>query len=953
MKDIIGQDKQKWLVIIFVIIFIVAVVAYFVIGPARIKSILKGAFEPLLFWVEKTEPIENIQVKSKLKGMGSIYVKNYGQVPDNGVKYYTGFGGKAKTIFRDDSIFYVYGGERLKYFVVGGDLGNPIGEDKTEEKYIYERGDFKSDHIEVYKKIVYKNVYPGVNLEFTSNELGEKSTFVVDPNADYTKIATRLENKNLKLIDYLDDGRLEYEMNGTKLYDEAPICFQLDDDGSKQDVVCKYLLDNKEEVSFRLYEYDKTRTLYIDPTRTGAIIAASGATVNEYGNDIAVNTSNGDYYLVGNTYDATNFVGGVEFDEGGSVGSLDAFLVKFDSAGVKQWTFIAGASAVSTERGSAVAWINDGGEAIYFAGYTSDGANFTAGRTHDGTYGANDGYIVKIDENGSRQWSYIADSIAGGNEYVNDIIVNPNNNSVLATGKAEGSNFTGGGITDTCGTAIWSDEMFILDLNYNGTKDWVSIASGIILAFDSGEAIDYDSGNNVYVSGISSGDFCNDAPVRITEGTAWSDSKAVVVKLDSGGSIQRAFVGYSSVGNDDVAKGISIDRANGDIVYVTGFTEDATNFCNASNRVTQGTLGQKDVFILQLDSNFARQRTFLGGSIASQDDEAFDIKVDSNGDFVIVGYTNSGGSFGGSTARTEEGTLGSSDIFAMKVDWTFTDVWTYIGGSSDGVTEWANGIALNSTDEYYIAGFTNDSANFCDSGGTQDLYGTAGVADAFVLVLEDIILGAATVVTNFESSLGSAGAMLNGNITNTGGGFVEERGFEYGLTTSYTGSTTEVGSFGTGAYFQPLTGLDPNTTYHYRAYVINASGVYFGGDISFTTLPYRDVFMNAVGTAGSEVISSMAPTSDGGYLQAGTTNSYGNATKPIPIISKYDGGGYLQWSRTLDGLGITEIEDITALGGGNGYMVTGSSYSVTTGKQMLLIKLDFYGYTEWSKTIGD
>lgn len=64
----------------------------------------------------------------------------------------------------------------------------------------------------------------------------------------------------------------------------------------------------------------------------------------------------------------------------------------------------------------------------------------------------------------------------------------------------------------------------------------------------------------------------------------------------------------------------------------------------------------------------------------------------------------------------------------------------------------------------------------------------------------------------------------------------------------------------TGGFVSTLTGLEPNSTYHVRAYAINSIGTSYGEDITFTTLPdivtmttiaARDIIHNAATVGGS------------------------------------------------------------------------------------------------------
>ena len=92
------------------------------------------------------------------------------------------------------------------------------------------------------------------------------------------------------------------------------------------------------------------------------------------------------------------------------------------------------------------------------------------------------------------------------------------------------------------------------------------------------------------------------------------------------------------------------------------------------------------------------------------------------------------------------------------------------------------------------------------------------------------------VSTSNATNVASSQATLNGNITNTGGNNADKRGFEWGTSPgSYSGSWTESGSFGAGAFSHNITGLNPNTNYYFRAKAHNSAGWSYGSEISFTT----------------------------------------------------------------------------------------------------------------------
>jgi hypothetical protein len=94
-----------------------------------------------------------------------------------------------------------------------------------------------------------------------------------------------------------------------------------------------------------------------------------------------------------------------------------------------------------------------------------------------------------------------------------------------------------------------------------------------------------------------------------------------------------------------------------------------------------------------------------------------------------------------------------------------------------------------------------------------------------------------TVLTGPPAPIQTRGATLHGTVNPNS--LATTYHFEFGTTTSY-GSSTPAADAGTGTAGAPataaLTGLAPNTTYHYRLVATNPKGTSNGGDVSLTTL---------------------------------------------------------------------------------------------------------------------
>ena len=94
-----------------------------------------------------------------------------------------------------------------------------------------------------------------------------------------------------------------------------------------------------------------------------------------------------------------------------------------------------------------------------------------------------------------------------------------------------------------------------------------------------------------------------------------------------------------------------------------------------------------------------------------------------------------------------------------------------------------------------------------------------------------------TVTTGTVTSVAQNTATGAGNVTDAGNGTISERGVCWSTSANPTTANSKATAAGTtGAYTASITGLNPNTLYHVRAYAINEAGTSYGNDTSFTTL---------------------------------------------------------------------------------------------------------------------
>ncbi|MFX0194902.1 MAG: carboxypeptidase regulatory-like domain-containing protein [Candidatus Hodarchaeota archaeon] len=96
---------------------------------------------------------------------------------------------------------------------------------------------------------------------------------------------------------------------------------------------------------------------------------------------------------------------------------------------------------------------------------------------------------------------------------------------------------------------------------------------------------------------------------------------------------------------------------------------------------------------------------------------------------------------------------------------------------------------------------------------------------------------------------------------------------------------------------------------------------------------------------------SVQQTSDGGYIIAGVTNSYGAGFTDVYIV-KTNSSGEMQWQRTFGG-GSSDYGKSVELTSDGGYIIAGQTGSFGAGgPDAYLVKIDSSGNMQWQETFG-
>jgi hypothetical protein len=169
----------------------------------------------------------------------------------------------------------------------------------------------------------------------------------------------------------------------------------------------------------------------------------------------------------------------------------------------------------------------------------------------------------------------------------------------------------------------------------------------------------------------------------------------------------------------------------------------------------------------------------------------------------------------------------------------------------------------------------------------------------------------AVVTTNAATNVTSSSATLNGTVNPNG--LTTTVHFEYGATTNYGHTTANSSHTGntTQNVSANITGLSPNTTYHFRLVGTNNGVTRFGNDRVFTTSSVTGP--PVVATTAATNVASFSATLHGSvyphglattvHFQYGTTASYGLTTAP----QNHSGNTYQNISANVSSLSANTV----------------------------------------------
>ena len=665
---------------------------------------------------------------------------------------------------------------RLRF--VGTDPGVAIaGAEELEAKSNYFIGqDPHNWHTDIpmYSQVRYHGLYPGVDLVYYGHQGQLEYDLELAPGKDPRQARFRIEGAARARLN--PSGDLVLEANGGEVVLRRPVAYQ-GTGADRRMVAVRYLQRGAKEWGFGVGAYRRDESLTIDPFLNYATYL--GGNGGDVAYAIAVDSSN-DAYVAGSTL-STNFPQVNQYQTG-SGGNGDCFVSKLNSAGSKLiYSTYLGGSGQDNAYGLAL----DAGGDAYVTGQTasSDFPVFPPAKTSSTSPtpafqtvygGAGDAFVTVLLSTGNKL--VYSTYLGGTGADSGDAIAVDSSGNAYVTGSTQSGNFPTQSPYQANRAAGATQNAFVTKVNPSGTALVYSTYLGGSET-DSGQAIKVDSSGNAYVAGYT---FSPNFPLlNPLPGQGSNKGKTTtsgfVSEVDPAGSAL-VFSTYLGGSEQDRAWGLALDSSAN--IYVAGDTQ-SSDFPVTSGVFQAIYKGDEDAFVAKLapSGGSLLYSTYLGGSNV---DSAKGIAVDSSGDAVVVGSTQSSdfptfdaiqgvlGLTGGSSCAIPP----CADAFVTLLNPSGSQATysTFLGGNG---SDFAQSVAFdtNKPPDVYLTGATA-SSNFPVTPGSYqgNLGGVAG--NAFVAMIEeanDASVAVAPATVNFgNETVSVASAVQSVTVANLG-----------------------------------------------------------------------------------------------------------------------------------------------------------------------------------------
>ena len=593
--------------------------------------------------------------------------------------------------------------------------------------------------IPTFERVSYREVWPGVDVEWYGNRRRLEYDFIVAPAADPRLISLRFGGQDSLRLGA--NGDLLVDAGEHTIRQRAPVAYQPSASG-RDPVPASYTLDGP-RVQLRLGHYDRSRPLVIDPLVYLSIGPGpndgAGPIVDNPIHDIAVDATGSAYVVGGASTSAWPTTAGA-FDTtlGGGGGEdffRDAFVTKLNPSGTAAVysTFLGGGAV---DNGSGIA-VSGTGEALVTG--STDSSDFPATPGLDQTIDGRDAFVTQLNASGSDLvWSTF---FGGSGSDSGSAILALSDGSAAIVGGSSSSNLPTTGDSDS-GICDLEDadpdggttgDGFYAGFSDTGVRGCSTYLGGS--AADSAADVDIGGGTIAMVGSTASNDFTSfGIPLQgyAGGGDAW------LLKF----SIFGGFSTYLGGDESETGAGVAVDSTNH--VYVTGTTASDHDGGGGDFPTTEGAFqaqdpdpGSSDAFAAKFTNALSTANltysTYLGGALGTETGDG--IAIDSNDAAYVAGTTFSS-DFPTTPRALDTTPSGTGDVVLTKLNpaGSALSYSTFLsGGGQDGAT----GVAV-SAGAAYVAGQTTQGLGQPVTAGTFDAPAGSFVAKVTTVAGPDV-----------------------------------------------------------------------------------------------------------------------------------------------------------------------------------------------------------------------
>jgi hypothetical protein len=589
--------------------------------------------------------------------------------------------------------------------------------------------------VKKHRTVLYPDLYPGIDVEYTQGgEADFKYNILVHPSGDLSGLVVAYSGGQ-GFGTSLVDGRIVMRLQGQDVLAEAIPMAWFEKDGQQIQASVRYHGLGNDQYGFELLSQPVAgATLVIDPftfrlwgTYYGGTGLDGSLIGSRFSRDLVIDAQHY-LYFTASTSSASNIATAGAF-QNVFAGGYDAMIVKFDSAGVRQWATYYGGPA--SDYGHDIAF---DGTYLYMVGTTNSGSGISSAGAFQTAYGGGteDLFVVKMDANGVRQWASYYGGV--GWDYAADITLDPSGNAIIGGGTNSSNAIATAGAHQIAFGGVWDG--FLIKVGSNSLPVWGSYYGGTPVECYWSARVTTDAGGNIYFASdcwAGSAAITTAGAHQAVHGGGGSD--IMLVKFNPAGVRQWAtYYGGTGVENLTYYEPLGvICNAAGD-VYISGVTTSSNNISTAgSHQAVFG--GNYDTYLVKFNSAGVRQwGTYYGGTGY---DQGYGISMDPLGNVYLGGWT------GSATAIATPGEYqtvyggGVYDGYFSMWDPSGTLYWaSYYGGTGE---DRINATVTDGFNYFYIFGETSSSNAIATPGSHQPAFG-GGSTDAFLVKFQNTVI---------------------------------------------------------------------------------------------------------------------------------------------------------------------------------------------------------------------